>query len=273
MKVAAYQTPLLASGSMESLELIRQRIGWCESEGVEILCCPEAVLGGLSGYATSPIAFAIDVDRGELDTVSRSLASDTVTSIVGFTEITNGGRLFNAAAVFHRGSVLGVYRKLYPVIRKSIYEAGEQLPVFQVGDLTFGIVICLDSNYLEPARIMAASGAAALFVPTNNGLLHEKASPEVPVQVRNADIARAMENGVYVIRADVAGRNERLLSCGSSAIVDSDGTVLQSAKTLSEDLIVAEIETSPRPGWNAASNTAVVDEYARIVARSRVDNA
>ena len=120
MKVAVYQAPLLPSGSMESLDLIRERVEWCESERVDILCCPEAISGGLADYATSPSRFSIHVDSGQLNTLLRPIASDTVTTIVGFTEATRGGRLFNAAAVFHRGSVLGVYRKLYPAIRKSI---------------------------------------------------------------------------------------------------------------------------------------------------------
>ena len=30
---------------MEAVELIRKRVKWCESEGVAILCCPEAILG------------------------------------------------------------------------------------------------------------------------------------------------------------------------------------------------------------------------------------
>ena len=51
MKVAAYQAPLLPAGSMEALGLIRDRVKWCETEGVDILCCPEAVLGGLADDA------------------------------------------------------------------------------------------------------------------------------------------------------------------------------------------------------------------------------
>jgi predicted amidohydrolase len=43
-------------------------------------------------------------------------------------------------AVFERGAVVGVYRKLYPAINRSVYEAGREVPVFQVGELTFGIV-------------------------------------------------------------------------------------------------------------------------------------
>jgi predicted amidohydrolase len=161
-----------------------------------------------------------------------------------------------------------VYRKLYPAINRSIYEAGDKMPVFTVGDLTFGILICLDSNYYEPARIMASQGATALFVPTNNGLPPTKAGPELVAQARNVDISRAIENSVSVIRADVAGRTESLVSYGSSGIVDPDGMVLRSARQLGPDLIVADIETAPREhrrGWNASRNRAVMDEYVRLV--------
>ena len=133
---------------------------------MEILCCPEAVLGGLADYAARPADIAIDVESGQLDAVLAPLASDTVTTILGFTEIAGTGHLYNSAAVFHRGAVVGLYRKLHPAIRKSIYRAGDRMPVFTVGGLTFGIVICNDSNYPEPARIMASQGATALFVPT-----------------------------------------------------------------------------------------------------------
>jgi predicted amidohydrolase len=244
VRVAAYQAPLLPSGSLEAVELVRKRVAWCEAEGVEILCCPEAVLGGLADYAARPADIAIGVESGQLGAALRPLASDTVTTILGFTEISGTGQLYNSAAVFHKGAIVGFYRKLYPAIRKSIYRAGDRIPVFRIGGLTFGIVICNDSNYPEPARIMAAQGATALFVPTNNGLPLEKA--DVVGDARNADIALAKANRVSVIRADVAGRTAELVSYGASGIVDPDGTVLQTAQRLSEDLLVADLDTAPR---------------------------
>jgi hypothetical protein len=71
---------------------------------VGILCCPEGILGGLADYAARPTEFAIDVAGGKLGAVLAPLASDTVTTILGFTESGEAGRLYNAAAVFHRGS-------------------------------------------------------------------------------------------------------------------------------------------------------------------------
>ena len=123
----------------------------------------------------------------------------TVTTIVGFTERGDAALLYNSAAVFERGSVVGIYRKVHPAIRRSVYAAGAATPVFHAGALTFGIVICNDSNFPELATAMAAQGAAALFVPTNNGLPAHKA-------VGLVDAARAVD----VATAPGAGRHDIL---------------------------------------------------------------
>lgn len=240
MKVAAYQAPLLAAGSLEAIDLIQERVAWCESEGVSILCCPEAILGGLADYSENPSQFAIRTDDGQLAEVLAPLSSDTVTSIIGFTELAED-QLYNAAAVFHRGRVAGLYRKLHPAIRRSVYSPGSATPVFRVGELTFGVVICYDSTFSEPARAMAAQGATALFVPTNNGLPNNRAYPELVQEARASDLARAVENRVWVIRADVAGANPELMSYGSSGIVDPNGKVIREATLQSADLLVADV--------------------------------
>lgn len=236
---------------MDAVDRIRERVKWCETEGVEILCCPEAILGGLADHVTGPADFAIDARSGQLEATLAPLASEMVTTIVGFTEISGTGQLYNSAAVFHKGAVAGVYRKLHPALRKSIYQAGDKCPVFSTGNLTFGIVICNDSNYPEPARIMVSLGATVLFVPTNNALPVEKA--DVIGDTRNVDIALARKHRVSIIRADVAGRTADLVSYGSSGIVDPDGTVLKSAQRLAEDLLVANLDTTRvhgKAGWD-----------------------
>ncbi len=245
VRVAAWQAPLLPAGSMDALDLIRERVEWCEAEGASILCCPEAILGGLAYNAEDRMEFAIAAGD-QLVSLLAPLASDRVTIILGFTELADGGRLYNSAAVYERGVVTGIYRKLHPAINRSVYSAGSSVPVFRVGDLTFGIVLCNDSNYDEPARRMAAQGATVLFVPTNNGLPQPRAHPGIVAEARDADVARAVENSMWVVRADVAGCNDELVSYGSSGIVDPRGRVVRSAHQLSEDLLVAEIDTEAR---------------------------
>ena len=128
MKVSAHQSRLRQSGAVDAIEdivsQIKRQVKRCEVEGVEILCCPEAVIGGLADYAGDPAEFAIDVESGQLCTTLAPLASQRMATIVGFTEIAPGNRLYNSAAVFQDGQVLGAYRKLHPAIHRSVYEAG-----------------------------------------------------------------------------------------------------------------------------------------------------
>jgi predicted amidohydrolase len=113
-------------------------------------------------------------------------------------------------------------------------------------ELTFGMLICNDSNHPELARFMAAQGATALFVPTNNALPLTRAHWDLASEARNVDIATAVENSMWVIRADVAGLTPDLVSYGSSGIVNADGMVLWSGRRFRADLVVADIETAPR---------------------------
>lgn len=244
MKLAAYQAPLPSIGSFEALDLIRERIRWCEGQGVDILCCPEGILGGLADYADDPRQIAISTSR--LGSLLAPLASNTVTTIFGFTELAEDERLYNTAAIYHRGAVAGLYRKQHPAINRSVYDAGTEAPVFQVQGLTFGIVICNDSNFPELAELMAAKGATVLFIPSNCGLPADRFGPEIVEASRKADRARAMESRMWVVRADVAGRIDtnthgELLSYGSTSITDPSGRVVQIAQRLCEDLIVMEL--------------------------------
>ena len=241
LKVAAFQAPLARHSIPESVSLIGARVRQCEAQNVSFLCCPEGILGGLADYATDPFAIALDVPSGQLHNTLAPIASETVTTIVGFTESQGPSRIFNSAAVFHRGEVIGVYRKLHPAIRRSVYSAGEEMPVFTVAGLTFGIVICYDSTFAEPARTMAGKGATVLFVPTNNALPASGGGAELVVDARTCDIALATANAVTVVRADVAGCDGSFTSHGSSAIVSAKGTTLASAKRLQPDLLIAEL--------------------------------
>ena len=241
MKVAAYQAPLAGRSVRESVSLLSDQVRQCETLSVSFLCCPEGVLGGLADYVPDPFAIGLTVRSGQLAETIAPLTSQTVTTVVGFTERDEAGRIFNSAAVVHWGEVIGVYRKLHPAIRRSVYSAGDETPVFTVGRLTFGIVICYDSTFAEPARVMAGKGATVLFIPTNNGLPAGKGGPELIDDARTCDVALATANGMTVVRADVAGRHGAFTSYGSSAIVSPTGTVLASAKRFEPQLIVAEI--------------------------------
>jgi predicted amidohydrolase len=203
---------------MEAIGLIADQVKTCESIGVEFLCCPEGILGGLADYASRPYEIARDVQNGHLRRAKRSRR---------FSGSLKSARTVDSSTLrrsFAKGRQLAcIASKLHPATNRSIYDAGHDTPVFTLGDVTFGIVICLDCTYREPARAMAYHGAIALFVPTNNGLPPAKGRIDIVEHARDTDVARAKENGVSAIRADVAGRVDGLVSYGSSSIVDRNG--------------------------------------------------
>lgn len=222
---------------------------------MEILCCPEALLGGLADYVGRSDRIAIETSSDHLAGILAPLASDRVTTVIGFTERHGDGHLYNSAAVFARGMVLGIYRKMHPAINRSAYRAGNKAGVFTVGNVTFGVLICRDSLFPGPARLMVSRGAQVLLVPTNNGMPPAKGGSELVEQARTCDIARALESSVPVVRADVAGVDGDLRCYGSSGIVNRDGSVLCVARALATDFVVADIDIGdPRLESGLASN-------------------
>ena len=227
---------------MDAVEFLRHRIFECEAAGISVLCCPEAMLGGLADWSANPARFAFRGDDPRLASILAPLASPTVTLIVGFTELTRDGRLHNSAAIVEQGKITGIYRKNYPAMRQSIYSPGAETPVFRAGALTFGVLICNDSNYPELARNVAAQRATVLFVPTNNSLPLDRDATRIRLAARRVDVSLATGNRFWVVRADVAGQNGKLASAGCSEIVDPRGAVVVEAKPGQPDLLVANID-------------------------------
>jgi predicted amidohydrolase len=88
-----------------------------------------------------------------------------------------------------------------------------------------------------------------LLVPTNNGLPVSKGGADIVEQARRTDVSLAKENGVMVVRADVAGQADDLISYGSSGIVDHTGRVLSATKPFEAGLIVAEMVETPEASF------------------------
>ena len=240
MRIAAWQMPIDATDASVALDAVRRQVCRCEADGVAVLCCPEGAIGGLADYVRDPATIAIAT--GDVAHRLAPLNSDAVAVIVGFTELGVDGRLYNAAAVLHRGACVGIYRKRHPAIRRSINAAGTELPVFRRDDLTFGIVICNDSNYGEPARVMAGKGASVLFIPSNNQLPLGRTIDGLTDEARGCDVARATENGMWVVRADVAGRTVSHVSAGASGIVRSARARRGQRVCLVEETLTVDLE-------------------------------
>lgn len=89
-------------------------------------------------------------------------SSFKTTFIVGFNERV-GDKIFDSAAIMEKGKLLGIQRKHY--LYHDYFTSDHCFSVFQSKGITFGVVICLDTNYFEPSRLLAMQGASILFTP------------------------------------------------------------------------------------------------------------
>ncbi len=169
----------------------------------------------------------------------RKFAEETSTALVaGFAE-RDGDRLYNSAVVIdENGDVKGVYRKTHLFFEEKLFfEPGNTgFQVFEVAGMRVGVMICYDWRFPEAARTLALKGAQVIAHPSNLVL------PFAPT----VDLARAVENRVYVVLSDRSGVEERggkrFEYEGRSLIADPSMNVLVQAPKEGEHVMVAEID-------------------------------
>jgi predicted amidohydrolase len=252
MKVAAAQMPAVTCYDGNPIDHLRDRVRECERGGVSLLCCPEGALGGLADYIDAPDAIAVPRGGNSLAQLLAPLASDTVTTIVGFTERDVAGYYYNAAAVFSRGSVLGVYRKQHPAMRRSRYSPGTETPVFIAPGLTIGILICRDSVDIDLAARLVQQGAQVLCIPTNNAMPPDRGGPHLIDEIRGLDTQCATTFGVPVVRADVIGAFRGLTSVGGSMVSAPGQRQMRARGAPDGELIVSSIAAVYAEGLSAS---------------------
>jgi predicted amidohydrolase len=128
-------------------------------------------------------------------------------------------KLFHNTAVWidRTGRIAGKYRKVHLTI--SEMEAGltpgSEYPVFETDFGRMGIVTCWDNWFPEPMRILRLRGAEMVFMPL--------AGDGDPAHWNPVWVARAIDNGVYLITSSTVGDTE-------SRIINPKGTIVAETK-------------------------------------------
>jgi hypothetical protein len=121
------------------------------------------------------------VPGGALCTAVRDLSCALELCIcVGLAEL-DRGIVYNSMVVFDRGEYLGCQRKIYLSGDEYVYfGAGEDLALFDIGDLRFGIVICYDNHFPELALLHSLRHVDLILAPhaARTGVWPEIVTPE-----------------------------------------------------------------------------------------------
>lgn len=240
-----------------------------DRDRVEIVCFPECFLTGYpdDGKVARDGAFAVDSAR-MMKVLSETSRFEAL-FIVGFNEL-RGDALYNTAAVIHKGHLLGTYSKCSAYMK--FHTQGRDFPVFTHRGVTFGVVICSDGGYIEPARILAIKGARIIFSPHFNYISKEGLIGHF-MKVRADHVARAVENSVYFVRGNNVslGKEECIsnydgVGYGDSYIVDPHGEIVIRSRRHHEDFIFADVDpTIVDRGWGVGRSLWSAREFGRVL--------
>jgi NAD+ synthase (glutamine-hydrolysing) len=157
----------------------------------------------------------------------------------------------NAASVLSRGQVLGTYCKRelpnYQVFDERRYFAsgrdeGQGPLVFDVQGVRFGVLICEDAWFSEPADLARQAGAQVLCVLNASPFHADKADER---ELRMAERARAC--GLPLLYAHLVGGQDEVVFDGSSFAVSAEGCVTARAASFAEDSLVVDLDADRVP--------------------------
>ena len=223
-----------------STDKITEWIGKASEQNVDVVAFPEASLCGY-GYSKEywEKAKPDDFLSGEQRIIEAS--KEFHIAVVLGTAHWEEGQVFNSVLVIDQGGdVRGRYSKTH--LAESWSAPGRSLPVYSLAGVKSCFIICHDMRYPELVRLPAIAGAQVCYFCSNeSGLLSEHKMSAY----RCMPVARATENGIFVVMTNAPGNPDNLRSSsqshGNSKIIHPDGNILREAGHFEETLVTCSV--------------------------------
>lgn len=252
-----------------NLDRVVQGLERAQKERVEIVSFPECFLTGYPDREEPARAGAFAADSPKMMQILDKTARFDPTVIVGFNE-TRGKDLYNTCLVAHKGHLLGLYSKCFAYMK--FHKQGRAFPVFERSGVKFGVIICADGGYIEPARILAMKGAKIIFAPHYNYINKEGLIGHF-MKVRADHVARAIENHVYFLRGNNVTKGKDLgiqgsdgVGYGDSYLLDPGGEIVVRSRRHKEDFIFADVDPTGRDyAWGLTKSRYSLRELGKIL--------
>ncbi len=185
---------------------------------------------------------------------------------IGYAELTSQGRRYNTSVTTGPdGSILGKYRKIHlpGTVEPRVGDRFQQLEkrYFEYGDMGFpafrgpeawarpvlGMLICNDRRWPEGWRCYGLQGVELMLIGYNSAAYDPMGGTTESADLRTfhstlAVQANAYMNATWAVSVAKAGNEDGSGLIGGSVIVDPNGIVVAEAKTLGDEVIVADAD-------------------------------
>lgn len=211
------------------LARMERTVAEARSWGARLVVFPEATLGGYLSTSGPPPP-ALSRDGGHVDRLA-AIAGPTVVC-AGYTEAGPDGSLHSSAVCVNGDGLLGHHRKVHiPPAERGVFAGGDGFAAFDTPVGRLGMLLCYDKLFPEAARALSLDGAEVIASmaawPMARGADGRHVSRDLQVLHFNLlDQARALENQVLWVSANVCGRLGELRFPGQAKVVDPEGRVL-----------------------------------------------
>ena len=238
--IGACQTPEILGDVDAAVRCIRGFCGQAEREDADLLLFPECFLQGYLATEAHLRRHALDLGSARFRSVASRLADVTPVLVVGVIE-RSGSRLYNSAVVLEHGRVAGVYRKTNLTPGETLFDKGDDYPVFEVQGLRYGINICYDTQFADAAARIAGQRARVLLVPAQN-MMRRQTAETWKRRHNQIRAERVRETGMWLVSADVTGaRGDTHVGYGPTSVMNPSADVVAQVPLRETGMVVARI--------------------------------
>lgn len=209
-------------------------LGWLATEGVQVAVFPECALTGYYTGTTMPLPEKEIVVAEER--LRQTCHDKKIAAVFGSAYKING-HTYDTAVVFDaNGRLLERYGKIYLAERWDV--PGNHIAFFDMDGIPSTVIICHDERFPELVRLPALAGARVLYYISSESSLKES-SKMIPYRAQI--MARAEENGIFVVAANAPANSDLTGSHGQSRIIASDGNIIKEASVFGEDVLISTL--------------------------------
>jgi len=242
----------------ENSKRIGEFLSRLAAQGVQVAVFPECALTGYYQGSVMPIPESeIAAAEERLQQICRNRR---IAAIFGSVYKVNG-HAYDTAVVFDsRGKLIERYGKFYLAGEKWAVP-GNHIAYFELEGVPSTVIICHDERHPELVRLPAMGGARILYYIS----LESSLKQELKIGPYRAQMmARAVENGMFVVAANAPANQDLTGSHGQSRIIASDGNVLSEATIFGEDVLISTLTLEAgKPEWPLESLASPLGDWWR----------